>query len=143
VLTKRLSARRAAAALLLAGLPLTGCSESAGADSERGAVDGYVEALNDKDEAALTRLVVPSAHDGIDDVLDRYGGRSIALTDVVIKPLPNPNFADAVLVGTMDRGDFSENLHLEKKAGRWLVSFYPADGPGGAAPTAGTRRPST
>jgi ketosteroid isomerase-like protein len=108
---------------------LSGCSEAAGeagADSERGAVDAYVEALNSSDEEALAQLAPPGndAEAEAADLIRKNGGRSFKVEQVDISHEFGADFASANLVARGTQGEeLRQTLGLSKSDDRWYVGL--------------------
>ncbi|MET7717843.1 hypothetical protein [Streptomyces sp. NPDC005407] len=109
---------------------LAGCSGAAsgdaGAETERGAVDAYVDALNSGDEEALAGLAPPGneAEEEAATLIRENGGRSLKVEQVDIAHEFGPDFASATLVARDKSGDeLRATLSLSKADDNWYVDI--------------------
>ena len=107
-------------------LVLGACSAGAddGADSPRTAVDGYVAAMNGKDEAALRKVVGEWGHGAVAEHLSSSGGKGLEVESVDITQDFGPDFANAHVTGMFaDRSRYDERIVVSKRDDRWYVNI--------------------
>ncbi|MFD5575473.1 hypothetical protein, partial [Streptomyces cadmiisoli] len=119
-----------------------GASPTTGADSERGAVDAYVVALNSKNTEALSELATPG-NDPKTEVADRVarlGGRDMKVAKLELLHEFGPDFATAHLsIRAQDGATHDEILGLSRHDGRWYITM--GQNPSPSKTPASTARP--
>ncbi|MCB5167924.1 hypothetical protein LG634_24235 [Streptomyces bambusae] len=130
--------KRTVGALFVAGALVlgTGCSSGGdGPESERAAVDAYVEALNSRDADAMADLVTPGneAGDEIATLIKGHGGLGLKVAKADIRHEFGPDFASADVVARGKGGkEYKAKLTLDREGGSWYVAL--GEAPGGASP---------
>lgn len=131
---------RSAAVLLVSALVLGACSgDGTGADSPRAAVDAYLAAMNDRDESALTRILVEAHRTHAASHLADRGGRGLTVESVDITQEFGPMVANAHVRGThADSSRYDERIAVSKHDDRWYVGI-----PGPALPPPSAGKPTS
>lgn len=134
---------RPTAVLLTAALLLAACTGNAtGADDPRTAVDTYLAAMNNNDEAALRNVLPETQRDQAKTHLSDQGGRALAVESVDITQDFGPMHAFAHVQGThADRSRYDERLVVSKIDDRWYVGIPgPVRVPASGKPTSAVTR---
>lgn len=117
-------------------LMLCACSTGAdgGADDPRAAVDTYLTAMNNKDEAALRKVLSESQRDEAAGHLSAHGGKGLAVKSVDLTQDFGPSFANAHVTGEYaDRSGYDERIVVSKIDDRWYVGI-PGPAPARTSP---------
>ncbi|TWP49126.1 hypothetical protein FKR81_26020 [Lentzea tibetensis] len=111
--------------LIAAALVTTGCAGSdQGAENERGAVDAYISALNNRDAAALERIAQSPVQFDYATFVSNKGGRGISVDTVDITKDFGPVMANAHVVGVdTNKQPYDERLVLKKVDDKWFVTM--------------------
>jgi hypothetical protein len=135
--------RPTAVLLTSALLLLAACTGNAtGADDPRTAVDTYLAAMNNNDEAALRNVVVEAHRDQARTHLSDRGGKALTVESVDITQDFGPMVASAHVQGThADRSRYDERIVVSKIDDRWYVGIPgPLSVPPGGKPTSAVTR---
>ncbi|NKE58962.1 hypothetical protein FXN61_19965 [Lentzea sp. PSKA42] len=107
-------------------LTLGACStgEQAGADDPRAAVDTYLAAMNNKDEATLRKMLSDAQRDQAAGHLSALGGKGLNVESLNVTQDFGPNFANAHVIGQYaDKSRYDERIVLSKIDDRWYVGI--------------------
>ncbi|MET8756553.1 hypothetical protein [Lentzea sp. NPDC004782] len=107
-------------------LVLAACSggDDTGAESPKTAVDTYLAAMNNKDEAALRKVIPEPERDDVTGYLAARGGKGLAVESADITQEFGPDFANAHVKGkNADQSGYDERIVVSKIDGRWYVNL--------------------
>ncbi|MEU0882046.1 hypothetical protein ABZ345_25815 [Lentzea sp. NPDC005914] len=112
----------ASAMMLVLGACASG--DGTGAESPKAAVDTYLAAMNDEDEAALRKMIAEPVRGDAAGYLAEHGGKGLVVESLDITQEFGPDFANAHVTGTnADRSRFDERIVVSKIDDRWYVGL--------------------